>query len=88
MPDESNLIANRPLVNDLNSDYFAVEYKIEHPNLKKRKLKSFETCSLRRLNISELKQDILLSESVPQPSTDLDRLVKQYRLCLSKMLDE
>ena len=37
--------------------------------------------------ITEFKEDILLSELVIQPSSDLEHLVQQYNRCFSELLD-
>ena len=82
-----SLIHDTPKISTCLSDHASVVFQLNSSNHKhKESPKSYRP--LNKIDVTRFKQDLLNSDIVTKPKTELNELVNQYNSCLSQLLDK
>ena len=82
-----SLIYDTPRISTYLSDHASVVFQLNSSNLKQKESpKSYRP--LNKIDVTRFRQDLLNSDIVTKPKTELNELVNQYNSCLSQLLDK
>ena len=82
-----SLIYDTPKISTYLSDHASVVFQLNSSNHKQKESpKSYRP--LNKIDVTRFRQDLLNSDIVTKPKTELNELVNQYNSCLSQLLDK
>ena len=85
--EDDDLEITRPVTDTLISDHFSILSGVNLPRTG-HVYKTLTFRNIRDINIAEFRMDLLSSELITKPETELKQLVQQYNKCLTELLDK